>query len=348
MNLAVVGPFFGDEGKGQTVHNYCKRLSGGTVVIRFSGGPQSGHTVRYKGTTHIFSNFGSGTLLDLPTYWSHHCVIDPVAAICEREDLKKLGHEPFVIYNPNCEVLLPYDKISQVTDSINLMHGTVGTGYKKCLDRVKAGFHLTILDCMNLHVLKYKVGSMLVNYYGNLTTDDGVTVNIDQWCYDVYDYFHSVAVWSYAGLGSYDNLVFEGSQGILLDQTYGIMPYCTPSNTTCRNIVDIIGSANVIPIYPVRPYITRHGSGPIPSPNQSIDVVDTTNVYNDFQKSLHAVEFDIELLKHSIMINESSYLTLDSGIIAVNHMDEFPDFRLNIPGMRTDYWTYDKKFVCCD
>lgn len=48
MNEIVLGSFFGDEGKGQTVHNLCKtHPREETIVIRFSGGHQVGHTARH-------------------------------------------------------------------------------------------------------------------------------------------------------------------------------------------------------------------------------------------------------------------------------------------------------------
>ena len=66
MNEIVLGSFFGDEGKGQTVHNLCKtHPREETIVIRFSGGHQVGHTVRHGKLEHTFSNYGSGTLLGI-------------------------------------------------------------------------------------------------------------------------------------------------------------------------------------------------------------------------------------------------------------------------------------------
>lgn len=70
-------------------------------------------------------------------------------------------------------------------------------------------------------------------------------------------------------LTRYDYRVFEGSQGILLDQRFGIMPYCTPSNTTSQNAYELLRKAGIRKeiqtCYVTRPYITRHGNGPFPS-----------------------------------------------------------------------------------
>lgn len=331
MNYAVIDPFFGDCGKGQTVHNYCRETDA-KLVVRFCGGHQVGHNVRMSQDVgyieHEFSNFGSGTLLGVPTYWSRFCTVDPVAARLEYKELAKLGCTPKIYYSPDCEVVLPYDRVTQITDEVNLMHGTVGTGFKKCIDRAAAGYHLTVADCLNLNVLRCKVMAIVLNYYGHIECS-GVTVNIDQWCIDAHEYFLNSGITGEEILYWASNIVFEGSQGVLLDQTYGIMPYCTPSNTTCKNIKDLCNKA-ITPVYVVRPYITRHGNGPIPTTKEVIQVDDPNNQFNDFQKTMRAIKFDVELLEHSILINSMSYPSLQTPEFVVTHIDEYPDFRLSI------------------
>lgn len=67
----VIGSLFGDEGKGNIVQHLCKEaISRGKspCVIRFSGGPQCGHRVIHNKIEHVFSSFGSGSLLNVPTF----------------------------------------------------------------------------------------------------------------------------------------------------------------------------------------------------------------------------------------------------------------------------------------
>lgn len=344
MNTIVLGTFFGDEGKGQTVHNLCKYYNdlNNTIVIRFSGGHQVGHTVRHGKLEHTFSNFGSGTLLGVPTYWSSYCTVDPITAMKELEDLNKIGIYPEIYYHPLCEVVTPLDVITQWNDDTNLKHGTVGTGFKSTLDRASKGYHLTVIDCKNIMVLRAKITSILLNYYGKLLGRVPM-LNIDDWCVKVHKYFSSVDIVDDYYLDRFDNRIFEGSQGILLDQRFGIMPYCTPSNTTSQNAVEIIErcklSGEVQHVYVTRPYITRHGNGPIPTDKPIRDIDDPNNKFNVFQRSIRATEFDINLFNHSLDIN-SMFCCLD-GLprIIVTHKDEIPD---NFP---LDYYGvsyYDK------
>ena len=62
----VVGLQFGDEGKGLLTNFLCQE-SPNSLVVRYSGGQQAGHTVVLDGKQHVFSNFGSGTLNGNPT-----------------------------------------------------------------------------------------------------------------------------------------------------------------------------------------------------------------------------------------------------------------------------------------
>lgn len=131
--------------------NICAKNPENSLVIRFTGD-----------LMHTFSNFGSGTLLGVPTYWSEYCTIDPVTSTLEAMDLKKLGITPKIIYNPLCQVIVPFDVYSQVSDVVNLRHGTVGTGFKTCLDRVKSGYNLMVIDCLNIHILREKVNATTI------------------------------------------------------------------------------------------------------------------------------------------------------------------------------------------
>ena len=344
MNTIVLGTFFGDEGKGQTVHNLCKHYDNlkRTIVIRFSGGHQVGHTVRHGKLEHTFSNFGSGTLLGVPTYWSSYCTVDPITTMKELEDLNKLGITPEIIYHPLCEVVIPFDVISQWNNDENLKHGTVGTGFKAALDRVAKGYHLTAMDCRNIMILRAKVTSIVYNYYADLVSDFPM-LNIDEWCVKVHEFFNLVSISNEYILNRYKHHIFEGSQGILLDQRFGIMPYCTPSNTTCQNAMRIIKDFGLLGgiehIYVTRPYITRHGNGPIPTTKPVREIQDPNNRFNEFQKSIRATEFDKDLFNHSLDIDLMFHFRDDYSKVIVTHKDEIPE---NFPLSKYVVSYYDK------
>ena len=299
----VLGTFFGDEAKGQCVNNLATEES---IVVRFSGANQVGHNVQHNGLKHCFRNFGSGTLKGATTYWSKYCVCDLHTVLLEYAELKSQGIVPKIIFSPECELVTPFDVISQWNNSSNREHGTVGTGFKPTLDRVKNGYHLTIVDALNYQVLKEKVYN-IGRYYYNFTSDCPV-VKLDEWLDGIYKMANLFPIQDERIIKSYKDVIFEGSQGILLDQKHGVMPFCTPSYTTSKNALEIIDSLNIIDDivinYVCRPYITRHGNGPLLTSTPIIDVNDSNNQWNDFQKSFRACKFDIDLLIHSLRIDK--------------------------------------------
>lgn len=67
---------------------------------------------------------------------------------------------------------------------------------------------------------------------------------------------------SYGLPAGYNNHVFEGAQGLMLDEYFGNYPYVTPSRTGSINITKICRAENLhldTSYYVARPYISRHG-----------------------------------------------------------------------------------------
>jgi adenylosuccinate synthase len=90
----IIGLGFGDEGKGITTDYLCSQYPDGSIVVRFSGGQQAGHTVIHNGIKHVHSNFGSGTLRNIPSYFSEHCTVYPNTIKKERSVLLSKGIDP--------------------------------------------------------------------------------------------------------------------------------------------------------------------------------------------------------------------------------------------------------------
>ena len=326
----VLGSFFGDEGKGQCVNNLCNSLDkDSTCVLRFSGGPQVGHNVSHNGIQHCFSNYGSGTLLDIPTYWSDYCLVDPFTAILEKDILLSKGITPNIIYSPMCEIITPFDVWNQWNNNENRKHGTVGVGIKSTLDRIKNGYHLKLMDALNLCVLREKIKSIQDNYYKISENLPTAKFSIDVWVLKVNEFIKNIELLLPETIFKrYDNIIFEGSQGILLDQTFGVMPWCTPSNTTSKNAVELIKNYSQLPLanvkvyYVCRPYITRHGNGPLLTTSKVLDVEDKNNTYNEYQKSFRSCEFDINLLNHSLYIDSFNFKEKHEKNIVFSHASE--------------------------
>lgn len=327
----VLGSQFGDEGKGSFTNWLCtqsKELKQHPLVIRFNGGHQAGHTVLHKGIRHTFSSFGSGTLQNVPTFWSKYCTVYPIAMYNEYKKLKEYGITPQIFFDPLCPVTTPYDVFANVSDEKQNNHGSVGVGFGTTLKRQEAFYKLFVSDLFNKTILKAKIANIKL-YYKGLSVPDNI---INDW-YTAIDNLISENVLSQSKIGfdklsdnellfedRFDHLIFEGAQGILLDQDFGFFPNVTRSNTTSKNAFEIINDFgtglkaqfNFNPedyldtdiYYITRPYQTRHGMGfmsnrDLPEPklkNNENEINIDTSFQGIFRKSI----LDLDLLIYAI------------------------------------------------
>lgn len=310
----VVGLGCGDEGKGAFTNYLCSQLEH-PLVVRFNGGHQCGHTVVVGDNRHVFSNFGSGTLLGVPTYWSEYCTVDPIGVYKEAQALKAIGITPTLCYNGNAMVTTPYDKYANIQAEKANMHGSVGVGFGKTIQRNEDHYRLFVRDLQYPTIRDAKIRALALHYYKNaeLTNNSVSSVLrdfIDACDYLVNEYEIIEDISGAMTIGGTD-LVYEGGQGILLDMDYGFFPNVTRSNTTSKNAIAIIKSLGIEPskktiqtFYVTRAYQTRHGYGYMS--NQELDNSyikinpDETNVNKGFQGKFRRSVLDLDLLEYAL------------------------------------------------
>ena len=322
MNTIILGLGFGDEGKGQTVSDLIEKYkdkdkydqSRKTAVVRFNGGHQAGHTVIYGGRKHIFSNFGSGTLQGVPTYWSKYCTIHPTAMLREQAALMKIEKQPILFIDPLCPVTTPYDI---AWNRIQNRDGSCGVGFGATIQRQEDHYNLYMQDLQYKDIFFEKMRNIR-DYYIRKTS---VFTGEDET--QAYNVTVIPAYWEIVGqflrgnfyhvvddeiLNDY-NLIFEGAQGILLDQDFGFFPNVTRSNTTSKNALEIIKSLvrNANPteiIYVTRPYQTRHGKGFMSDCSElKLENVNETNTGN-YQGSFRVGRLDRNLLSYALKVDK--------------------------------------------
>src|SRR5882672_722498 len=96
------------------------------------------------------------------------------------------------------------------------------------------------------------------------------------------------------------DLLFEGAQGLLLDEDHEWFPYVTHAHTGLRNVVALVDGLDLEVIYVTRAYATRHGPGPFPREVNGLRYADATNVPNDWQGTLRFGHLDLDLLVKSV------------------------------------------------
>ena len=110
MNIAVLGAQWGDEGKGKVVDLLTPHFS---VVARYQGGHNAGHTVYVDGKKIILRLLPSGILHSHVTCAiGNGVVIDPEALFKEIEELRALGYEVGnrLVVSEKAHLILPYHR----------------------------------------------------------------------------------------------------------------------------------------------------------------------------------------------------------------------------------------------
>lgn len=351
----VIGANYGDEGKGATVNYLAHRLSKVREtpnVVRFNGGSQAGHTVQLKdGPRHVFRMYGSGTLQGSASRVSEHCLVDISTVMQEATDLAEFtkGHTLWI--HPKAKIITPLDVIlNQLQERSRGIeaHGSCGQGIGTTMERnlagatLNAGFiyekYSTVKSRFD-DIVKYFVEQMWGIKFldGQISKGGMINTYIREAPAILETFFNSSLLQfmeDHIGDGETlstnhptDNVIFEGAQGLLLDEDdLDHQPHVTWSKTGSHNAALMLREmkgARHSPYfvdkaslyYVTRPYLTRHGAGPIHAGNEVVEgepirIIDPTNVHNAFQGTLRTAVLDLDKLKARIDKDEKEFCKL--------------------------------------
>ncbi|WP_422001905.1 adenylosuccinate synthetase [Reyranella sp.] len=341
--IAVIGAHYGDEGKGLVVDRLVRDLAQ-PWVIRFNGGAQAGHTVSLlHGRRHIFSHFGAGTFAGAPTFLSRFFVSNPLLFLREAHELEASGVAPRIVVDPRSPLTTPYEVLlnrSAERARGNGRHGSCGVGFGETLERQERGLSITAADLNVPDVLRSRLTLLRTTYVPRRLADLGIPIDAELQAdladpepvarfVELADAFRQRI--EIAGIDACQGrpVVFEGAQGLLLDQSLGDFPHVTRSCTGLPNIVDLAGDLGLPAVevfYAMRTYITRHGAGPLAGELDSApysEATDATNQPNPFQGHLRFAFADPALSVATIKrdLARSSRLTIIPSL-AVTCLDQ--------------------------
>lgn len=339
----VIGSGFGDEGKGAAVDYLTRNFAKQKLVIRFNGGGQAGHTVVHGDIRHVFSNFGAGTLNGVPTYWSKYCTFCPASTLQEYKKLKEISPNVVLYVDNLCPVITPFDINANRYDTVMKANGTCGVGYGTTMKRhEETPYKLFAQDLLNMKITKEKVRA-ISHYYSTdkpFILDGWNHVNTDKFfdslkeLYKLRDSGNIIFVNEAEIFSKFSQFIFEGAQGILLDQEHGFFPNVTRSNTTSKNAIEILKRNNITnysKYYISRAYQTRHGNGPMSNERYPVTLTNNdkeTNINNAFQGAFRTGILDLDLLIHSIQI-DLNYSENKNNNLVMTCLDQVSKF--NIP-----------------
>ena len=308
MNVKVVtGANFGDEGKGMVAFSLAKEATSKNekvLSVLYNGGVQRAHTANGQ----VVHCTGTGDLAGGTTYYDEHFVVDPIALWLT---------ETKVLIHPKCRIVVPSDVLLNRAKEIargSNKHGSCGMGIFECVKRNKyTRWELHANDLKDIFSLYIKITEMKKNFAYNIDDDVYNTDNFMR----AADYVirNCPMVELHQIVSDYDTLIFEGGQGLLLDQANGKnFPHLTPSSVGSYNIYDTInnlGADSTDVFYVSRSYMTRHGAGPMDMECKKEEInpaiVDTTNIKNDWQDSLRFGYIDTDKLYKRVRGDFSRY-----------------------------------------
>lgn len=313
--IAVIGKNFGDEGKGFT----CSRLASSlknALIIKHNGGGQAGHTVEDpKGKWRfIHHQIGAGAEYHVPTLFADSFMPDLFQLDKEVKEFTKLfGFRPILYSEKNARVTTVDDVLLNMGAELargKNRHGSCGMGIEECVQRNAAGYGITVeelagwskqdlVDRLKQIRKEYMVrrakilGIYSSNPYYEMLNNETVLENF------VIEVKENVKLLKLVDadrkwLEEFQHLIFETGQGLLLDQDYeDYAPHLTSSKTGIHNSVIFLEKRGLFldeAIYVTRPYVTRHGNGPLPcevDPSELPGVgEDLTNRPNEWQGTL--------------------------------------------------------------
>ena len=313
--IAVIGKNFGDEGKGFTCSCLASSLKN-ALIIKHNGGGQAGHTVEDpKGKWRfIHHQIGAGAEYHVPTLFADSFMPDLFQLGKEVKVFTELfGFRPILYSERNARATTVEDVLlnmgAEVARGKN-RHGSCGMGIEECVQRNAAGYGITVeelagwskqdlVDRLKQIRKEYTgrrakiLGIYPSNPYYEMLNNETVLENF------VIEVKENVNLLTLVDadrkwLEKFQHLIFETGQGLLLDQdneTYA--PHLTSSKTGIHNpavFLEKRGLSLEEAIYVTRPYVTRHGNGPLPcevDPSELPGVgEDLTNRPNEWQGTL--------------------------------------------------------------
>lgn len=349
----IIGANWGDEGKGLMTDYFAanaKNKGMSCIVVCHNGGAQKGHTVKTTdGRRHVFSHFGSGAFEDASTYLASTYILNPYLFNKEYDILTEKNAKTETFVSKKACLSTPYDiiinKILEDSRGEN-RHGSCGVGIFETVMRnrvapitmekfLNAGYEtkFAIINEIRQYYLPMRLENLglkeIPEKYKEIIANDDIIENfIDD--FDVL--LERVTITDDNILSGYDYVIFEGAQGLALDQNnLEGMPHLTPSNTGSINPCNILSELNIEGVnvetcYVTRSYFTRHGAGVLPSEcdkaNINPDIVDLTNGPNEYQKTIRYGYFDAEDLLKRINKDVKCYTNINTTFsIALTHLN---------------------------
>jgi adenylosuccinate synthase len=271
----VLGAQWGDEGKGKIVDLLTPNFS---IVARYQGGHNAGHTVYASGRKFVLRLLPSGILHEgITCVIGNGVVVDPQALFGEIDEVQAAGVRigDRLIISDKAHLILPYHRELDVLSEARRGERKIGTtsrGIGPAYEDKIARRGVRVGDLANMQALASAVQHNVAarnRIIPESTMDAGQVLDDLKKAWErMSPWVTDVSLFLSRARAAGRSIMFEGAQGTLLDIDHGTYPYVTSSNATIggvcvglglppRAIDGVIGVAKA--------YTTRVGEGALPT-----------------------------------------------------------------------------------
>ncbi|HEV3206485.1 MAG TPA: adenylosuccinate synthase [Terriglobales bacterium] len=324
----IVGAQWGDEGKGKIVDVLSENFS---VVARYAGGHNAGHTVIINGTKFILQLVPCGVLRPgCRSVIGNGVVLDPLALIKEVTALRANGVQVdgSLFISNRAHVILPYHRMIELASENapgRVKIGTTSRGIGPAYEDKMGRRGLRVADLLDLKLLRTHIENacqeknMIAHALFNSEPldPDKMYEEYAAASAKVAGFVCDTAALLNQALAQGESVMFEGAQGTMLDIDHGTYPFVTSSSATSGGAVIGTGVAPTAidaVIGVTKAYCTRVGGGPFPT--EALDANGDSlrargNEYGAVTgRPRRCGWLDLPLLRYAGMINGISWLVV--------------------------------------
>jgi len=354
----VVGTQWGDEGKGKFTDLIAKEM---TMVVRYQGGHNAGHTLVVDGESFALQLVPSGVLYDhIVPVIGNGVVVDPVVLLAEMDKLTAKGVDCSRLrVSGNAHVIFPYH---QELDRLIERHlgknklGTTKRGIGPTYADKAARVGIRLQDMLDPKIFREKLrvvvaekNQMLAKIYNRLGFDADELA--DRYLEDVVPrlrpHIADTVSLVHEALEAGHHVLFEGAQATFLDIDHGTYPFVTSSNPVAggacvgagvgpRLIDRVVGIAKA--------YVTRVGSGPFPTELFDEDGEKLRDIGHEYGTNTGRPRrcgwFDVPMMRQAVRLNSLSEIALTK----LDVLDTFDTVKVcvayDIGGERVEHLPY--------
>ena len=359
QSAVILGAQWGDEGKGKIVDVLSESFS---VVARYAGGHNAGHTVIIHGRKFVLQLIPCGVLRPgCRGVIGNGVVLDPQAFLNEVKKLREAGlpnldggPDGQLFISNRAQVILPYHRMIELAAETAPGRTPIGTTRRGIGPAYEDKVHrngLRVADLLNTSLLRthinnacHEKNTIAHALFGTEPLDPrAMYEDYARLAEQIAPFVTDTAIMLNQAIDAGENVMFEGAQGALLDIDHGTYPFVTSSSSTAGGAITGtgVGPTRIDTVIGVtKAYVTRVGEGPFPTEIEG----HSAELLRARGQEYGAVTgrprrcgwLDLPLLRYSNMINGTEWLV----VTKMDVLDQSPEIPVctayEIDGKQTD------------